>query len=517
MNYQVQMEDAPEDKSGSNKKAGTPSISKTLDVLIIGAGFSGVCMGHKLLEAGMSDFVILEKTKGIGGTWYKNTYPGAACDVPSHFYCFSFAPNPNWSRVYSPQKEIQAYIEECANKLGVTPYIQFDSSVETVEFDDASALWTVGLPDGRKYKARHLVIGSGGLNTPSIPDLPGLGDFKGPSFHTARWQHNVDLKNKNVVIIGSAASAIQAVPKLAEIAKKVSVFQRTPNYISPRNDRAYTEDEKKSFRKHPWKMKLLRWRMFWRFELILTPLFKRKSFMRAGATRSILNFMRSQVKDRALHRKLTPNFELGCKRILISDDFYATLNRDNVEVVTDGIKQIGEKGIEDGNGNFHEADVIVLATGFDLQKQMTSIDLKGQKGVSLQELWEKDTLAYEGVMVPGFPNAYFVTGPNTGVGSTSVVFMIEAQVKFIMNCLKKTGQNNLLQPKPEVVTEKNRILQQDLDGTVWATGCQSWYKDENGKIHTLYPHSARRFRKEKSKLKLSDFNLTKKQPDQCHS
>lgn len=515
MNFQIQMEDAPEDESASKRKTNTPENSKILDVLIIGAGFSGVCMGHKLLDAGMPDFVILEKTSGIGGTWYKNTYPGAACDVPSHFYCFSFAPNPNWTRVYSPQKEIQAYIEDCADKLGVTPYIQFNSSVEAVEFDEASALWTVDLPDGRKFKARHLVIGSGGLNTPSIPDLPGLRDFKGSAFHTAQWQHDVALKDKNIIIVGSAASAVQAVPKLAEIAKKVTVFQRTANYIAPRNDRSYSEAEKKSFRKYPWKMKLLRWRMFWRFELILTPLFKRKSFMRAGVTRNILKFMKSQIEDPTLHSNLTPNFELGCKRILISDDFYATLNKDNVELVTEGIQQINAAGIEDGKGNFHEADVIVLATGFDLQKQMTSIDLKGQKGISLQELWEKETLAYEGVMVPGFPNAYFVTGPNTGVGSTSVVFMIEAQVKFIMNCLKKTGKNSLLQPKSEVVSKKNKILQRDLDGTVWATGCQSWYKDENGKIHTLYPHSARRFRKEKSKLNLADFNLIQKQPDQC--
>lgn len=481
-----------------------------LDVLVIGAGFSGVCMGVKLLEAGITDFVILEKEKGIGGTWYKNSYPGAACDVPSHFYCFSFAPNPDWSRVYSPQPEIQAYIKKCADDFGVTPYIQFDSGVEQIDFHNQNQIWSVHLPDGRTYSARHLVIGSGGLNTPSIPEITGLENFEGPVFHTARWRHDVDLNNKNVVVIGSAASAIQAVPKLAEIVENVVMFQRTPNYIAPRRDRAYTQAEKDAFRRSSLRLKMLRWKLFWRFDLLLAPLFKRRSRMRPRATRFINDFMKTVIKDPELQQKLTPSYELGCKRILISDDFYPALTRDNVSVVTEGIKEISQKTVIDDAGIHHKADVIVMATGFNLKKQMASIDLIGRDGRSLRNLWADEVSAYHGVMVPGFPNAYFVTGPNTGVGSTSIVFMIESQISFIMRCLKEAGRNKLIEPTEEATLSHNQMIQKDLSQTVWATDCKSWYKDEAGRIETLYPHTARRFKKEKRRLNKADFRIALK-------
>ncbi|MEP3245610.1 MAG: NAD(P)/FAD-dependent oxidoreductase [Sneathiella sp.] len=511
MNYQGRQEDETIAGSAADPKAS----QMILDVLVIGAGFSGICMGYRLLKEGMSNFVILEKTDGIGGTWYKNTYPGAACDVPSHFYCFSFAPNPDWSRVYSPQAEIRDYIEDCANRFKVTPHIHFGSSVEGAVFDEEKALWTVTLEGGKTYQARHLVAGTGGLNIPMIPDLPGLKDFEGRAFHTAQWQSDVDLAGKNVTIIGSAASAIQLIPQVAKVAKKVTIFQRTPNFIAPRNDRAYTEAEKKAFREKPWKLKMLRWRIFWRFDLVLTPLLKRKSFLRKSFTKGILKFMRSTVQDPVLQEKLVPDFKLGCKRILISDDFYPSLNRQNVELITDGVDHIEADAVIDGKSGRHETDVLVLATGFDLHRQMTSIDLVGEGGVSLKELWKDEASAYEGGMVPGFPNAYFVTGPNTGVGSTSVVFMIEAQVDFIMNCLRKTGKTKLLQPKADIVEKKNITLQKELQNTVWATGCKSWYKAESGKIHTLYPYSASRFRKDKKKLRMADFILADKKPEQC--
>lgn len=488
--------------------------SDVQDVIIVGAGFSGVCMGIKLHEAGIKDFVILEKTAGIGGTWYKNTYPGAACDVPSHFYCFSFAPNPDWSRVYSGQAEIRDYIEKCANDYGVTPHIRFNSEVKAFVFDEKEALWTVSLPDGSVIKARHLVLGSGGLNTPSIPALKGMEDYEGPAFHTATWRSDVDLKDKNVVVVGSAASAVQAVPELAKICKKVTMFQRTPNYVLPRMDRAYTDKEKAAFRNHTWKQKLTRWRMFWRFELVLSPMFKRKSKFRERIQKKVKKYIRSAVKDPALAEKLVPNYDLGCKRILISDDFYASLNRDNVDVNTDGIDHFVSDGIIDKTGKKVEADAVVFATGFDLQKQMLSIDLIGRNGASLNQLWSENATAYNGCMVSGFPNAYFVTGPNTGVGSTSIVFMVEAQIKFIMDCLKLSGQSKLIEPKQDVMEYQNDVIQHDLENTVWAGSCQSWYKDENGRIHTLYPHTARKFLKERKKLKTEDFLIEEKTKEQ---
>ncbi|MEH6474309.1 MAG: NAD(P)/FAD-dependent oxidoreductase [Sneathiella sp.] len=499
----------PELEDGSNETA-----QKTLDVIIIGAGFAGVCMGIKLLEAGISDFVILEKTDGIGGTWYKNTYPGAACDVPSHFYCYSFAPNPGWSRVYSPQAEIQTYIEKCSDDFGVTPYIEFGIDVTEVKLDEKTALWTVILPNGQKRQARHVVLGSGGLNTPSIPEIKGIDAFNGPAFHTAQWQKDVDLTGKKVAVIGSAASAVQAVPEIAKIAEKVVMFQRTPNYIMPRNDRAYTDKEKQSFRNNPWKLRLQRWAIFLRFEMILTPLFKKKSRIRNLVTGKIRAYIRRTIKDPALQEKLIPDYELGCKRVLISDDFYPALNRENVIVNTDGIDCIEGDGIVDGTGVKIDADVIVFATGFDLQKQMVSINLKGEGGTSLRDVWAKDATAYNGAMVSGFPNVYFVTGPNTGVGSTSIVFMIEAQVKFIMQCIELAGKDKLLQPKTDIQAAQNVKTQLDLQETVWAGSCDSWYKDESGRIHTLYPHTARRFLRERSKLRLDDFKIDQKTEEQ---
>lgn len=309
------------------------------------------------------------------------------------------------------------------------------------------------------------------------------------------------------MVIGSAASAIQAVPKLAEIAENVIIFQRTPNYISPRMDRAYTQAEKDAFRRSSLRLKMLRWKIFWRFDLLRAPLFKRKSWMRSRAVRFIDDNMKTVIKDPELQEKLTPSYELGCKRILISDDFYPALTRDNVSVVTEGIQEITRKTVVDEAGIHHEADAIVLATGFDLQKQMTSIDLIGRDGHSLRKLWANEASAYHGAMVPGFPNAYFVTGPNTGVGSTSVVFMIEMQIKFIMKCIKEAGRTKLIEPTDEATISYNHTMQKDLQQTVWATDCKSWYKDETGRIGTLYPHTARRFKREKRRLNKADFNI----------
>ncbi len=488
-------------------EASCTAHEKPHDVLIIGAGFSGVCMGKKLLEAGRADFIILEKTDGIGGTWYKNTYPGAACDVPSHFYSLSFAPNPNWSRVYSPQAEIQSYIEKCANDFNITPHILNNCAVKGAKFDEGAELWNVEVEDGRVFKARNLIMGSGGLNTPTIPELDGKNTFEGPSFHTAQWQHEVDLEGKNVVVIGSAASAIQLIPQVAKKANKVTVFQRTPNYIMPRMDRAYSEKELNSFRRHPWRLKFSRLRQFLRFELFLTPLFKRESRLRKKVRDQFLKYLKSTIKDPVLVEKLIPDYELGCKRILISDDFFPSLNRSNVEVVTDGIAKITKDAVVDGTGKAHEADVIVYATGFDLKKQMVSIELEGEGGVRLSDFWKDEALAYEGAMIPGFPNVYFVTGPNTGVGSTSVVYMIEAQSKFIMTCLEKAGTENLLQPKLEATKAKYNKIQQDLENTVWASGCKSWYIDESGKNHTLYPHSAGHFKRQRRHVNWLEFDI----------
>ncbi len=481
---------------------------------MIGAGFSGICMGVKLLDANIQDFVILEQEKEVGGTWYKNRYPGAACDVPSHFYCFSFAPNPNWSHVYSPQPEIKDYLKKCAIDFGVQPYIRFGNSVELIRFDEDKALWQVSVAGGELYLARHIVIGSGGLNTPNIPQFKGLDDFSGSVFHTARWPENLVLGGKKVVLIGSAASAVQIVPEVAKVADKVTIFQRTPNYVAPRLDRAYTISELERFRKSAWRMKLLRFRLFLRYEFFLTPLFLRRSWLRRHVAKRVNDHMRHVIKDPELQEKLVPDYELGCKRILISDEYFPALNRENVSVVTDGISHMDETGVMDTLGRHHGADVIVLATGFDLKKQMRSIELIGRGGLSLSRLWSEEPAAYQGAMVPGFPNAYFVTGPNTGVGSTSVIYMIEAQAALIMQCLDIAGKDKLIEPTADAHADYNLKLQNDLTNTVWATDCSSWYKDGQGRISTLYPRAGRRFKREKQALRLSDFDIRQKTEQQ---
>ncbi|MBL4740158.1 MAG: NAD(P)/FAD-dependent oxidoreductase, partial [Sneathiella sp.] len=455
-----------------------------LDHVIIGAGFAGICMGIKLLEKNCDSFVILEKEAGVGGTWYKNTYPGAACDVPSHFYCYSFEPNPNWSQVYSSQQEIQAYIKKCADKYSVTPKIRLNSAVASAHFDDNTGLWMILLETGEKFLARHVIIGSGGLNTPLIPTIPGADQFKGSIFHTAQWPRNLQLDGKKIVVIGSAASAVQAVPEIAKTAAQVTMFQRTPNYVAPRDNKSYSDKDKAAFTHSGLKRRLTRWGYFWRFDGLLFPIFKKKSSFRARATKIILGHMRHIIKDPLLRKKLTPDYELGCKRILISDDFYPALNRENVSVITDGIDQITENGVTDKTGRHHPTDCIVLATGFSLHDQMTSLDIRGVNGKRLTDIWQDRPAAYRGAQVAGFPNLFFVTGPNTGAGSTSIVFMIEAQIHYILQCIKKTGQDKLIDVKPEAVEAHNKSIQKDLDGMVWSTGCKSWYKSADGFNYT---------------------------------
>lgn len=396
-----------------------------LEVLVIGTGFSGVCAGIKLLEHGVSNFSIYDKSQGIGGTWYDNTYPGAACDVPSHFYCYSFEPNPDWSRVYSPQAEIQRYVEGCVDKYGLRPHIVHGARVTKLRLDVQSRLWQVTFADGSCVRARHVINGAGGLHKPSIPDFPGRDSFAGVAMHTARWDHSVDLTNKRIAIIGSAASAIQVIPEVAKTADKITVFQRTPNYIARRGDRDYTDREKRRFARWPWFQRLYRWWIYKRMDVLLFPITKRNSGFGRLAGATVMRHMRASVDDESLHPHLEPDYAMGCKRILLSDDLWDAINRDNVTVQTDAIECIEPEGVRTKDGTLHAADIIVFATGYDIEGHFRSIDVIGQNGRSLHEEWAIDQEAYFGSCVSGFPNYWMVTGPNTGVATTSVVFMIE--------------------------------------------------------------------------------------------
>lgn len=479
-----------------------------LDVAVVGAGFSGICAGVKLREAGIYDFRIFEKSPGIGGTWWENTYPGAACDVASHFYCFSFEPNPDWTRKYSPRPEIQTYLAHCVEKYQLHTHLRNGMRLLKLHFDDARKLWTLHFDNGEVVEAHHVILGTGGLHLPMLPQIPGIERFQGRWMHSAQWQKGFNLNGLRVALVGSAASAIQILPAIAARVARVEMFQRTPNYIVPRLDRAYSAREKWAFRHIPGLRKLYRLFLFLRMELLLFPITREHSALRRRATRMALDFMRSQVKDPALHAALTPDYQMGCKRILIADDFYAALNRDNVALVTTPIAAIEEQGVRTADGTLHEADLIIYATGFDLERHLHGFEVIGPEGRSLDAQWADIAEAYNGCCVPGFPNLWFTTGPNTGVGTTSVVFMIEQEVRYILDCIRTAGRERLMSVSERATRTYNDAIQAALQHTVWASGCKSWYRRADGRIVTLYPWSALRFRRQLARRVEDDFALS---------
>jgi cation diffusion facilitator CzcD-associated flavoprotein CzcO len=477
------------------------------DALVLGAGFGGVGAAIKLKQEGISNFVVLEKDDEIGGTWYKNTYPGAACDVPSHFYCYSFNPNPQWSRKFAPQKEILQYINDTADKFDVRRFFRFNTVVERFVLDEKNGFWNVHLAHGKSLRARHILNGMGGLHKPSIPSFNGLQAFAGPTMHSARWNHQVDFKAKRVAVIGSAASAIQIIPELQKICEKVDVYQRTPNYIAPRNDRDFTAKEKLRFTRWPWFGKLYRWSIYKQMELLVFPLTQQNSKSAPKATSRLVEWIRSLISDPDLQNRLIPKYVIGCKRILLSDTFYQTLERDNVEVISSAIAEVAGDVIKTFDGVSHPADIIVFATGFDLSGHLHSIDIVGKEGISLAYLGLDGEVAYKGAGHSQFPNFHMITGPNTGVGTSSVVYMIELQLDYILKLMRAAGSDHLISVKHAVLRHFNEKVQDKLSRTVWASGCDSWYVREDGKIVTLYPGNAKQFAKEHQQLDLENYEL----------
>ncbi|MDU8929117.1 SDR family NAD(P)-dependent oxidoreductase [Alisedimentitalea sp. MJ-SS2] len=478
-----------------------------LDVLIIGAGFSGVCAAIRLKQEGITNFRVYDKCDGIGGTWWLNTYPGAACDIPSHFYCYSFELNPDWSRLYAPQPEIQKYIEDCAVKYGVRDRIHLGRKITSITFDEEQSLWATTFSNGEVVRSRFVINGSGGLHQPFTPKIDGADEFAGLQMHTARWDHDFDATGKRIAVIGSAASAIQAVPQLAKVADQVTLFQRTPNYIAPREDFAYSPEDQAAFRADAQKMEQVRHEMFVDRDTRLYPIVVNPA-IREIAANDIKSFMRSQITDESLQDALMPEYELGCKRILISDDFLPALNRDNVTVETNGVARITSNSIVTDNGHVVPVDAIVYATGFDLESHKHGIQIAGRNKQTLSELWQERTDAYKSSMIPGFPNYFMVTGPNAGVGTTSVVYLIEQSVDWIIDVIKLAGRNSLVEVKSEACQSFSDALQEQLGNTVWASGCDSWYIGSNGRIETLFPGSAQDFATQMAQVTTEDFILT---------
>ncbi|HKU40520.1 MAG TPA: NAD(P)/FAD-dependent oxidoreductase [Polyangiales bacterium] len=469
------------------------------EILIVGAGFAGLGMGIRLRQAGVENFLILEQSAGLGGTWYDNRYPGAACDVPSHLYSFSFEHNPKWAREHASQREILAYLERCADKYGVRPHIRFRRKVVSARFDEARGMWSVSTEDGRTYSARVLIASCGSLSRPAYPQLPGLSSFAGTLFHTARWREDAPLDGKRIAVVGTGASAVQIVPELVSRAQKLEVFQRTPGWVLPKIDPPIDARWQKRFAAHPWMQALARRVRYLRLELVAPTLLGRPKWLGLGPwlEKQALRYLESQVRDPVLRAALTPSYRIGCKRILLSNEYFAALQRPNAELVTSAISEVTPHGIRTADGREHELDAIVLATGFQAAENLAPFPVRGRNAEELTERWRQGAEAYLGTSVAGFPNFFMLVGPNTSLGHSSMVFMIECQVAYILDALHVLRSRSLktIEVQRPVQDAFNRKLRERMGATVWATGgCGSWYQTRTGKITTLWPGFTFEFR-----------------------
>jgi cation diffusion facilitator CzcD-associated flavoprotein CzcO len=479
------------------------------DVIIIGTGFAGIGMAIRLKEAGIHNFVILEKDDGVGGTWRANQYPGAACDVQSHLYSFSFEPNPSWTRMFAPQGEILRYLEHCADKYGLKPHLRFHSEVKTGRFDEDSGLWRVTLQAGETLSARFVVTGTGGLSKPSYPDIKGLASFAGTVFHTARWQHDYDLRAKRVAVIGTGASAIQVVPAIVERVAKLKLFQRTPPWVMPKPDREIGPRERSLYARYPRLQRMQRKRLYWTLEA------RAVGFVVAPKIMTLVeqqgrDYLKERVKDPVLRRKLTPRYRIGCKRVLISNDYFEAVQHPNAELVTEGISEVRAHSVLTNDGREHEVDAIILATGFQAAEAVAPFELKGKGGLDLNEHWRAGAEAYLGNTVAGFPNLFMIVGPNTGLGHSSMVFMIESQVQYTLEAIKLARAQKLqsIEVRREVQDHFNRDLQARMATTIWATGgCTSWYVTASGKNTTLWPGFTYDFRRRTQRFDAENYTL----------
>ncbi|MGZ4438309.1 MAG: flavin-containing monooxygenase [Nocardioidaceae bacterium] len=466
-------------------------------VLVIGAGFGGLGMAIKLDRAGEHDFLVAERGPDVGGTWRDNSYPGAACDVPSQLYSFSFAPNPSWSRSFSPQPEIQAYIRRVAQESGVLDRFRFETSVDDAAWDDDAQVWRVTTSAGH-VTADVLVSAAGALSDPKLPDIDGIDSFAGEVFHSAQWNHDYDLTGKRVAVIGTGASAIQIVPEIAKQVARLDVYQRTAPYVMPRRDRAYTRPEKLAFKHLPLVQKAYRTGIYWGRECFV-PAFTVNPKIALPAKKAALANIAKAITDPELRAKVTPTFEIGCKRILISNDYYPALARDNVDLVTERIAKVTPGAVVTADGTEREVDAIVVATGFHTTDLPIADHLRGRGGVRLADHFaEVGMQAYKGSTVHGFPNLFFIVGPNTGLGHSSMVFMIESQIAYVLDALRTMRERGTaaVEPAPEAQRRWNDDIQRRMKRTVWSVGgCSSWYLDEHGRNVTLWPRTTFAFRR----------------------
>lgn len=462
-------------------------------IVIIGAGFAGLGAAIRLRQAGIDDFEILERAQDLGGTWRDNSYPGCAVDVQSHLYSYSFAPNPDWSQVYSPQEEIWAYIRRCADDHDVASRIRFGREVIGAAWDEARQRWLIETTAG-DVEAQFLISGMGPLSHPALPDIPGIESFAGTCFHSARWRHDHDLQGERVAVIGTGCSAAQLIPEIQPRVKRLLVFQRTPAWTFPRMNRRITRLERSLYRRVPALQRVARGRQYL-FREGLACALQKPGRMRVFEAIMRLR-LRRQVHDPELRAKLTPTYRIGCKRVVVSDDYHPALTRPNVDVITVGIREIRPASIVTDDGAEHAVDTIILATGFGVMQ--VADPLRGSDGVPLAERWAPRREAYLGTTVAGYPNYFMLVGPNTATGHTSVLLFAEAQIDYIIQCVRHLERHGLssLDVRPEAQAAFNDGLRQKLKGTIWtAGGCQSWYLDADGGTSALWPGYTWQFRR----------------------
>jgi cation diffusion facilitator CzcD-associated flavoprotein CzcO len=465
-----------------------------VDVLVIGAGFAGIAVCHAL-QQDARDFVIFEKASSVGGTWFHNTYPGCACDVPSHLYSLSFMPKSDWTRMFAPQAEIRAYLEDCAQKLGLLPKIRFNKTVTESRWLEDAALWEVRTADGEVTRARVVIAGMGPLHTPQIPPLEGLEQFGGVTFHSATWRHDVDLRGQRVAVIGTGASSIQFVPQIQPQVARLTLFQRSAAWVFPKNDFAFSPRVKALFAAFEPARLLFRGTIFASLEYRSKMYITRDAKLLEESRKMALAHLEAQVEDPALRAKLTPDYEPGCKRPLISDDFYPAVAQPNVEVVTSGIARVTPKGIVDADGVEHEVDVIIFGTG--LKPGALRSKFIGRDGEDLSEQWNTKLSAHYGTTKPGFPNLFVIVGPNTGI-INSIVYIIESQVAFIRRALRwlEDRRADAMDVRQEAYAAFNADLERRSAKTIWTSGCKSWYLSNDGTNGANWPQYARAYRRE---------------------
>lgn len=476
---------------------------------IIGAGFAGMAAALRLLREGEKDFVIFERADDVGGTWRDNTYPGCACDVKTALYSFADVPNPNWSETYAGQEEIWQYMRKVADEHGLRRYTMFNTDITEARFNASEGYWEVLDSNGKSTTVRSLIAGLGPLNRPKAPSFPG--HFSGKVLHSAQWDKSYDLKGKKVAVVGTGASAVQTVPAIAPIVDQLYVYQRTAAWLVHRGNRTVSPFMKKVYNRFPFILRLRREGQFWSNEFLGLSFRGNSSINRIGQKVSLMK-LKAEVRDPETRKKLTPDYTIGCKRILRSDDYWPAFNRKNVHLVTDGIASLYEGGIETVKGNKYDVDVIIYCTGFNVTDFNYPIRIINANGSELfHTLRETGGAAYKGTVVAGFPNFFMLMGPNTGLGHNSVVHIMESQLNYVLpflHAIQGRGEKAYASVRNDVQQEYFNRIQEQLKGTVWASGCNSWYIDENGHNSTLWPRLNTDFRKELKKFSAEDLELS---------